>query len=52
VDGDGTVTTTNNDGSKTTTTCSFSPPTRDRSGMFLGALAVAGIVAARRRRRA
>jgi hypothetical protein len=53
VSGNGTVTTTNSDGSKTTTKCSFSPPTRDRNGMAaLGTLAALGIVVARRRRRA
>jgi MYXO-CTERM domain-containing protein len=52
VNGNGTVTTTNSDGSKTTTKCSFSPPTRGHNGMVLGALAALGLVAARRRRRA
>ena len=52
VNGNGTVTTTNGNGTKTTTKCSFSPPTRGHDGMALGALAVLGIVVARRRRRA
>jgi len=54
VSGDGTVTTTHDDGSKTTTSakCSFSPSTRGRNGMVLGALAVLGIAVSRRRRRA
>jgi len=44
--------TTNNTGSKTSTKCSFSPPTRGHGGMALGALAVLGVVISRRRRRA
>ena len=52
VTGDGTVTTTNNDGSKTTAKCSFSPSTSGHSGLALGALAVLGIAVNRRRRRA
>ncbi|MEI9951713.1 MAG: hypothetical protein WDO74_22730 [Pseudomonadota bacterium] len=38
--------------SKSSTKCSFSPPTRGRNGMALGALAVLGVVLSRRRRRA
>jgi len=52
VNGNGSVTTTNKDGSKTTTKCSFSPPTQGHGGMALGALAALGLVVARRRRRA
>jgi MYXO-CTERM domain-containing protein len=52
VNGNGTVTTTNSDGSKTTSKCSFSPPTQGKNGMALGALALLGVVVARRRRRA
>jgi len=52
VNGNGSVTTTNKDGSKTTTKCSFSPPVRGSSGVALGALAVLGIAVSRRRRRA
>jgi hypothetical protein len=44
------VTTTNGNGSKTTTKCSFSPPERGHNGMLLGALAAIGIAVARRRR--
>ena len=51
VSGNGAVTTTNKDGSKTTTKCSFSPPTRGQSGMALGALAMLGVAVTRRRRR-
>jgi hypothetical protein len=39
-------------GDKVSTKCSFSPPTRGRSGAALGALAVLGLVLSRRRRRA
>ena len=42
----------NSNGSKTSTKCSFSPPTPGRNGMALGALALLGVVLARRRRRA
>jgi MYXO-CTERM domain-containing protein len=52
VNGNGSVTTTNSNGTKSTTHCSFSPPTPGHSGMALGALAALGIVVARRRRRA
>lgn len=52
VTADGAVTTTNNDGSKTTTKCSFGPPAPGKSGMALGALAMLGLAMARRRRRA
>jgi len=45
------VTATSN-GAKSSTKCSFSPPTRGNSGMALGALAVLGVVLSRRRRRA
>lgn len=50
VSGNGAVTTTNSNGSKTTTKCSFSPPTPGQNGMLFGALAVLGIAVARRRR--
>lgn len=52
VNGNGSVTTTNDNGKKTTTKCSFSPPTPGKNGMALGALALLGVVVARRRRRA
>jgi len=50
VNGNGTVTTTNSDGSKSTTKCSFSPPTTGTSGALFGGLAVLGLALARRRR--
>ena len=52
VNGNGSVTTTNSDGSKTTTKCSYGPAPRHANGMIFGALAALGIVVARRRRRA
>ena len=52
VSGDGAVTTTNKDGSKTTTKCSYGPAPAHRNGMIFGALAALGLVVARRRRRA
>lgn len=53
VNGNGTVTTTNSDGSKTTSSkCSYGPAPRNGAGMFVGALAALGVVVARRRRRA
>ncbi|MET0791712.1 MAG: MYXO-CTERM sorting domain-containing protein [Polyangiaceae bacterium] len=51
VSGDGSVTTTNSDGSKTKTGCSYAPAPHQANGMLFGALAALGIVAARRRRR-
>ena len=47
------VTATNNgDGSKSSTNCSFSPPTRGQGGLAVGALALLGVALTRRRRRA
>jgi hypothetical protein len=52
VSGNGTLTTTNANGTKTTTKCSYGAAPRHSNGMIFGALAALGIVVARRRRRA
>jgi MYXO-CTERM domain-containing protein len=52
VSGDGTVTKTNSNGTKTTSSCAFSPPTSGHGGVAWGAMAALGIAVARRRRRA
>jgi hypothetical protein len=52
VNGNGSITTTNSNGTKSTTKCSFGAAPRHANGMIFGALAVLGVAVARRRRRA
>ncbi len=51
VSGDGTVTTTNSDGSKTTTKCSYSGAPVSSNGMLIAGLGAVAFAVARRRRR-